>query len=46
LPLLHACLQLCNDWAMGGKSGVPALKGKLWQFSTVSLSFLDWPLRK
>lgn len=44
LPLY--CLQLCNDWAIGGKSGLAKIKGQLWGASTVGLSFLDWPLRK
>jgi hypothetical protein len=39
-------LQLCNDWAIGGKSGVGKIKGQLWGLNTVVLSFLDWPLRK
>eukprot|EP00879_Flechtneria_rotunda_P005095 GHRR01005374.1.p1 GENE.GHRR01005374.1~~GHRR01005374.1.p1 ORF type:complete len:366 (+),score=91.50 GHRR01005374.1:533-1630(+) len=37
--------QLCNDWALGGK-GIKKVKGDLWGFSTVVLSFLDWPLRR
>lgn len=44
LPL--CCLQLCNDWAIGGKGGLAKLKGQLWGLDTVVLSFLDWPLRK
>lgn len=37
---------ICNDWALGGKSGLKKIKGDLWGLSTVLLSFLDWPLRK
>jgi hypothetical protein len=45
--LLLCCLrlQLCNDWALGGK-GIKKVKGDLWGASTVVLSFLDWPLRR
>ena len=39
-------LQLCNDWAIGGKGGLAKAKGQLWGLNTVVLSFLDWPLRK
>ena len=48
--LLDACmiavLQICNDWAAGGKGGLAKIKGDLWNLDTVFLSFLDWPLRK
>lgn len=39
------CVQLCNDWALGGK-GLKKVQGDLWGLSTVVLSFLDWPLRR
>jgi hypothetical protein len=39
-------LQLCNDWALGGKGGIKKVKGDMWGMSTVVLSFLDWPLRR
>lgn len=41
-----AVLQICNDWAVGGKGGLAKIKGDLWNLDTVFLSFLDWPLRK
>jgi hypothetical protein len=39
-------LQLCNDWALGGKGGIKKVKGDIWGLSTVVLSFMDWPLRR
>jgi hypothetical protein len=44
--LRGSCVQLCNDWAIGGKGGLGKVKGQLWGLDTVVLSFLDWPLRK
>jgi hypothetical protein len=44
--LLLLPLQLCNDWALGGKGGIKKVKGDIWGASTVVLSFLDWPLRR
>jgi hypothetical protein len=46
LLLLLPSLQLCNDWALGGKGGIKKVKGDMWGMSTVVLSFLDWPLRR